>query len=217
MKAIGYIRRSKKSEDRTVSLAEQEQQIKAYCATKAFELAQLIRHDGVSGAKRSRFDEITKSLTENQGQVLVVYNLDRLARDASGLLNYLRLLTAQGIAVHEVGTGALDLVRSTGKLTVGVRGLMDEFFRDVISEKTIDALRYKRENGKRYTNLPPLGFVYQDGLLVEDPAEQQALIVVQACRVRGLGARRTQRELIRVGYRGRMSLGVLHKLLAGSL
>lgn len=213
MIATGYVRRSKKAEDNTVSLQEQEKQINDYCAAKGFTLAGIVAHNGISGAKRSRWIDINKAIVDSQSRALVIYNLDRLSRDAVGLLDNLRLLAASGVSVHEVGTGKIDLSKSTSKLTTGVRGLMDEFYRDVISEKTSDALRYKRENGKRYTNIPPLGFSYHAGLLVEDPLEQVALSVIERCKAQGLGARRTQKALLKTGYHGRMGLATIHRLL----
>lgn len=213
MIATGYVRRSAKSEDNTVSLQEQRRQIEHYCASKGFALAAVVTHDGVSGAKRSRWDEIRRTVKETGSGVLIIYNLDRLSRDAAGLLDNLRYLAATGVEVHEVSSGALDLKRATSKFTVGLRGLADEFFRDVVSEKTRDALRYKRENGQQYTHLPPLGFAYAEGRIVENPHEQAALVIVDSCRAQGLGARLTIKKLVAAGYRGRMGISTIHRLL----
>ena len=49
--AIGYIRRSKKSDDSVVSLQEQEHQITKYCQSHDFCLASVVSHDGISGTK----------------------------------------------------------------------------------------------------------------------------------------------------------------------
>lgn len=213
MNAIGYVRRSAKSEDNTVSLQDQEQQIRDYCSKKNFTVAGIVSHDGISGAKRSRWEEINKSILETGSKVLVIYNLDRLSRDAAGLLDNLRRLSLCGVRVHEVGSGVLDLSKSTSKLTISVRGVMDEFFRDVVSEKTSDALRYKRQQGQRYTNLPPLGYEYVDGKIVAHPQEQTALGIIAHCRLKGLGARRTQKALKNAGYVGRMGIATIHRLL----
>lgn len=218
--AIGYVRRSAKkrkpkagkADDKVMSLQEQERQINEYCARNEMTVARVIAHNGISGARRSRFDDINSAITETGATVLVVYNLDRLARDVSGLLDHIRSLAARGVAVHEVGQGALDLTKYNDKLLVGVRGLMDEIFRDVISEKTTDVLRLKRECGLRYTNIPPLGYCYQDGKLVEQEEEQTALHVIASCHRKGWGARRIRTALIATGYTGRMSVSMLHRI-----
>ncbi len=211
MQAVGYIRRSKKSEKGTVSLEEQAEQITSYCAKQNFQLAGIVRHDGISGAKRSRFYEIRTAIQQHNASVLVIYNLDRLARDAVALLDNLRRLAVEGVGVHEVSTGKLDLNRSASKLTIGVRGLMDEFFRDVISEKTSDALRYKKEHGQKYTRIPPFGYCYQEGCLVIDQAEQEALSFLRTCR---LSVRQARAALLATGFSGRSSHGLIAKLIS---
>lgn len=213
MNAVGYIRRSAKSEENSVSLQEQERQIREYCSKTGMECVRIVSHDGVSGAKRSRFDEITKSVYETESKALVIYNLDRLARDASGLLEHLRLMASCGVVVHEVKQGPIDLRKATQKLTISVRGVMDEFFRDVVSEKTRDALSYKRTNGLRYTNVAPMGFCYVEGKIVPEIEEQRALsLIAEGCE-RGLGARAIRRMLKAAGYTGRMSQSTLYRTM----
>jgi len=212
-KAIGYIRRSKKSEAATVSLQEQSQQISRYCFAHEFELVQVISHDGVSGTKRERFKDIEVALALSQAKVLVIYNLDRLARDGDGLMGYLKLLHKRGTDVHETSSGRINLDKALERFTVSVRGAVDEMYAGIISEKTKDALRYKREQGQRYTNLPPFGSAYRDGLLIVHPEEQRALELIQSYRALGLGARRAQKALQKTGYQGRMGVSTLHRLL----
>jgi hypothetical protein len=74
-------------------------------------------------------------------------------------------------------------------------------------------LRYKKENGHRYTNLPPLGYSYQNGKMIENEEEQRALCIIAACHRRGFGARRTRHALIQAGYKGRMGLTTIHRTL----
>lgn len=212
MIAVGYIRRSKKSEVRTVSLEEQEAQIRAYCLHRGFELREVVCHDGVSGTKRTRFAEIDERLRATKAVALVVYNLDRLGRDVAGLMDYLRNLQ-RGVLVYEVGAGPVNINNPREKIVVGVRGLMDEFFVDMVKEKTRDALRHRREQGRRYTRIAPFGFKWAGGKLESEPSEQAFLPLILNCISRKLGARKTRRELLSAGYRGRCSLGLLHKLL----
>jgi len=212
-KAVGYIRRSKKSEAATVSLQEQRQQIEHYCATHDFELVSVVSHDGVSGTKRERFKDIEVALALSHATVLVIYNLDRLARDGDGLMGYLKLLHRRGTNVHETSSGRINLDKALERFTVSVRGAVDEMYAGIISEKTKDALRYKREHKQRYTNLPPFGSAYRDGLLVAHPEEQRALSLLSHYQALGLGARRAQKALQKTGYQGRMGISTLHRLL----
>jgi DNA invertase Pin-like site-specific DNA recombinase len=52
MIAIGYARRSKESTARTVSLATQDELIRAYAAQTGLQLAAVLADDGISGGKR---------------------------------------------------------------------------------------------------------------------------------------------------------------------
>lgn len=215
MIAVGYIRRSKKSEAGVVSLDAQSEAINQYCDRQGYLLAAMVSHDGISGTKRGRFDAIEKSIVGTGAKVLVVYNLDRLARDNAGLLDYLRSLTARGIVLHESTSGRIDFKKSLGRLVVSVRGAMDEFYASVIGEKTSDALRYMKEQGLQYTRVPPLGWRYIEGRMIEDEEEQRALTIIAECRTAGFGRVRTLQRLRRAGYNGRGSLSTIQRLLEG--
>jgi len=52
MIALGYVRRSKESGVRTVSLEDQREQIAAYCAELGWQLVDVLADDGVSGGRR---------------------------------------------------------------------------------------------------------------------------------------------------------------------
>ncbi len=56
MVALGYVRRSKESGARTVSLEDQQERIAAYCQERGWQLAEILADDGVSGGRRERLD-----------------------------------------------------------------------------------------------------------------------------------------------------------------
>jgi DNA invertase Pin-like site-specific DNA recombinase len=213
MIATGYVRRSTKSEETTVSLPDQALAIERYCTSKGLTLSAIVAHDGVSGGERYRFDDINSVLTATGSEALVFGYLDRLARDSAGLLQNAEELTKRGIEIHETTQGRIDTKDPTQKLMLAVRSAMDENYKNVIQFKTRRALQYKKENGQRYTNLPPLGYSYQNGKLIEDAEEQRALSIIAACHQRGLGARKTRTVLVQAGYKGRMGLTTIHRTL----
>lgn len=215
MNALGYVRRSKKSKrgEGDVSIVTQESAIRDYCAVKGWTVAVMIIHDGISGTKGKRFDEINNSFRDRCCSVAVVYNLDRLARDSASLIQYFRRLAAQGVEVHETTSGLVDFTRPLGKLVVAVRGAMDEFYANIVGEKTRDALQNLRSQGRRYSHIPPFGYEYIDGLMVESREEQGALATVVRCKKRGWGRYRTHKALKASGYVGRGGLSLIQKLL----
>jgi DNA invertase Pin-like site-specific DNA recombinase len=213
MIALGYTRISKKGDDRSVSLDAQKQQIGQYCDRQGFVLSHVVTDDGVSGRKRSRFGRLDEAVKEFRPSCIIYYHQDRLARDV-GLADYLKSLAKRGIEIHEAaGAGKVDIKTADGRMVVNIRSAVDAAYAEKIGEKTADALSHKKRNGERYTNIPPLGFAYLDGKLIEHAEEQHALDVLRRCAEAGLGARRALRVLEAGGYSGRKSLTVIHKAL----
>lgn len=211
--ALGYVRRSAKSDERNVSVAQQAERIKVYCEKHSFTLADVVVHDGVSGGKRSRFDAIEMQRKQVAASIVVVYDLDRLARDNPGMLNYLEVIMAQGVQLHETTSGQLDYRTAEGVFMTQVRGAVQEFQRNLTGRKTRHALAYLREQGRRYTNIPPFGYRYVDGAAVPAPEEQSALEMLNKWAASGVSARMARKRLTESGYSGRMGVATLHKLI----
>ncbi len=55
--ALGYIRRSKESGARTISLEDQRARIADYCGAQGWTLVEVLADDGVSGAELNRLPE----------------------------------------------------------------------------------------------------------------------------------------------------------------
>lgn len=224
MKAVGYIRRSKKSEDNTVSLTDQHSHIRRYCENEHLELEQVLPHDGVSGGKRKRFIELKALIQKHEAGAVVFYNLDRLARDAAGLDDFLMWCAAEGIVIHETTSGVIDTKKAISKFVNRVRGAVDELYRDIIGEKTRHALDFLKSHGRRYSNSPPFGYSHrQIGWnekrnkpvceLIEDAEEQRALVIINRCARNKLGRYSTYATLRAASYHGRAGLSMIQRLL----
>lgn len=221
MIALGYIRRSAKfrrsakSDAHTVSLESQRQAIETCAKRLGCDLTHVCTDDGVSGRKRSRFARLDEAVKEFRPNLLIVYHLDRLARDVGGLLDYLQSLADRQIRVIEASSGTeIDLKDSTKWLGTGIQALFAEYFPRIVSEKTIAALGTLKGDGLRYSHIPPLGYCYNAGRMVPDAEEQRGLTILRACAADGLGARRAIRVLDANDYKGRRSLNVIHKTLS---
>lgn len=199
--ALGYVRRSKESGARTVSLEDQQVRIAEYCRVQGWHLAETVVDDGVSGGRRERLDRLAARVTATGASVVVVYNLDRFCRDVAAMLDTLRAYARRGVALHVVGRGRVEVESASGFLMAGVEGLMAEHYRRVISEKTRDALARLRTTGRRISRFAPYGFQLAPGgmLLVPEPHEQATLAVITALRASGLSLRAISRELAAQG------------------
>ncbi len=88
----------------------------------------------VAAMERRGFTRLVDRLEE--GDVLVVTKLDRLGRNAMDVAAAVKTLAAQGVRVHCLALGGVDLTSSTGKLTMGVINAVAEFERDLLVERT---------------------------------------------------------------------------------
>ena len=135
MIAVGYARRSKESGERTVSLEDQRERITAYCRERGWELVDVLVDDGISGGRRERLHRLADRVRGTGARVVVVYHLDRFARDVAALLDSVRAFARRGVELHVVGRGRIETDTATGFLMTGVEGLMAEHFRRLIAEK----------------------------------------------------------------------------------
>ncbi len=162
MNAIAYVRRSDKSEDRNVSLAQQEAAIRAYCQTAGLSVVHVLSHDGISGGNRARFDRIKEAVLTHKAEAVVVYHHDRFSRDVAGLLDTVREFDKKDVGVYVVNRGRIDVKSASGFLTNSMEGVVAEHFRLIIGEKTSHALKKLAADGYAYG--PPLyGFKNVNG------------------------------------------------------
>ncbi len=204
MIALGYVRRSKESDARTVSLEDQRARIEAYCQEHSFAVAEILADDGVSGGRRERLERLAERVKATGARIIVVYHLDRFARDLAATLDYLRRFSRRGVELHVVGRGRVEADTATGFIVTAVEGLAAEHYRRVISEKTRDALARLRANGRRVSRFAPYGHrLAPRRRLVVNPREQAVLGQIVALRGQGLSIRAISRALAADGVMAR--------------
>jgi len=80
--------------------------------------------------------------------VLIVTKLDRLGRNAMDVRATVDRLAADGIKVHCLALGGVDLTSPAGRMTMGVIAAVAEFERDLLIERTQSGLARARAAGK---------------------------------------------------------------------
>jgi site-specific DNA recombinase len=202
--AIGYVRRSKESGERTVSLEDQRERISGYCVEREWQLVEVVSDDGVSGGRRERLERLAERVRATAARAIVVYHLDRFARDLAGTLDYLRRFSRRGVELHVVGRGRVEAESASGFIVTAVEGLAAEHYRRVISEKTRDALARLRAKGRRVSRWAPYGYRFgPGGRVVPEPREQLALTQIVALGASGLSLRAISRALAVGGIQAR--------------
>ena len=82
------------------------------------------------------------------GDVLIVTKLDRLGRNAMDVRATVEKLEGEGVRVHCLALGGVDLTSAAGKMTMGVINAVAEFERDLLIERTQSGLKRARAEGK---------------------------------------------------------------------
>lgn len=83
------------------------------------------------------------------GDVLIVTKLDRLGRNAMDVRATVEKLEAEGVRVHCLALGGVDLTSAAGKMTMTVISAVAEFERDLLIERTQAGLSRAKSEGKR--------------------------------------------------------------------
>ena len=133
---LGYIRVSK--DKQTTALQEDALQ-HAQC--------ERIFTDKMTGQRFDRPAFLQLLDVARDGDVIVVWRLDRLGRSLKDLIETMTLLQARGIELRSIKEN-LDTTTPTGKLLFHVIGALAEFERDLIRERTTAGLEAARARGR---------------------------------------------------------------------
>lgn len=103
----------------------------------------------VSGVKKDRpqLDACLASLQE--GDVLVVYRLDRLGRSMTNLVDIIEKLRERKVGFKSLCDGAIDTTTASGELVFNIFSSMAQFERRLIQERTNAGLAAARARGRR--------------------------------------------------------------------
>ncbi len=100
----------------------------------------------VAAMERKGFAKLVDRL--ETGDVLIVTKLDRLGRNAMDVRSTVDQLAADGVRVHCLALGGVDLTSAAGRMTMGVIAAVAEFERDLLIERTQAGLNRARAAGK---------------------------------------------------------------------
>lgn len=97
-------------------------------------------------AQREGFSRLIDKM--EPGDVLVVTKLDRLGRDAVDVSTTVARLEKEGVRVHCLALGGVDLTSSAGKMTMNVINAVAQFERDLLIERTQAGLARAKAQGR---------------------------------------------------------------------
>lgn len=155
-----------------------------------------LQHDALKNAGCEKFfeDKITGSKIDRpgldaaieyarEGDVIIVWRLDRLSRSLKDLIEVVSDLESKGIGLKSVHE-SIDTTSSSGKLIFHIFGALAEFERNLIRERTHAGLKAARARGKmggRPKKLNP-----EKAKLAQDLYNEKTRTIKQICELVGV-------------------------------
>lgn len=218
IKAIGYIRASKK--EQALSPEAQRAALEAFASREGLFLTAIFT-DAASGGlpleKRAGLVAALDELKLTKASALLVAKRDRLARDVLNAAMIERVVEKQGARIlSAAGEG-----NGSSPEAMMLRGIMDVFAqyeRALIRFRTSAALQVKKNRGERVGRIPFGCQLAADGKTLEPcPPEMKLLIHMHELQASGLSLRGIAGILERAGVRNREGRPFSHVSIAGLL
>jgi len=221
MKALGYIRCSTEEQAIDgVGLEAQRVRIAAWCELSGTELLEVVEDAGVSGsrplAERAGGSQIESLLRSRnpKADTVVVLRLDRLGRDACETLHYLKKFATGKVGLVSI-SDRIDLSSPQGRAMAQMSAVFGELERNLISQRTSDALGQLRATGRVYGSIP-FGFSEECRHLVPDVTEQKILARIIDLREGGTSYLAIAEKLNREGIPAKRG-GIWHSMSVRSV
>lgn len=203
MKALGYVRVSTDEQAREgISLDNQKAKIESYCTLHDLELVGIVEDAGKSGKDLNRegIQQLMELVKKHRTHAIVVYKLDRLSRRVIDTLTLIELFQKHSVAFHSL-TESIDTSSALGKFFLNVMASLAQMERDLISERTKDALQHKISKNERAGQIPYGWILSSDGKTLMPVSEQQETIsLIKDLHSQGCSYRSICRELEKNGY-----------------
>ncbi|MGH8066991.1 MAG: recombinase family protein [Candidatus Entotheonellia bacterium] len=144
MRAGGYERvRTEAQVKDGVSLEAQQAKLEAYCLVKDWTLLPILRDEGYTAKhlKRPGLEALLALVEAGQVEVVIVYKLDRLTRSVADLDRLMKCFERRHVALVSLQV-SLDTTTATGRLMMKLLSSVSQWEREVIGERTRDALAH---------------------------------------------------------------------------
>lgn len=209
-KVIAYLRVSTdRQAEEGQGLDVQRQAIQKWAQASGKRVTAFLADEGISGSNgldtRVALADALDLLKRGEATGLVVYRLDRLARDLviqETLLAEIKRMGAELFSTSAAESGYLtdDPDDPSRTLIRQVLGAVSQYERSMIRLRLRSGRRRKAETGGYAYGAPPLGHRAYDGTLVPDEAEQAALARMAELQASGTSIRRIATTLGEEGY-----------------
>ncbi|WOO87032.1 recombinase family protein [Mollicutes bacterium LVI A0039] len=185
-KVVGYARVSTREQVEGFSLEYQKRKINVKAQSIEVEIydEDMYVDEGVSAKdlNRPQMKKLIQSIESGEVETLIIYKFDRLTRSLSDLVSFIDLCTQNQVSLISICEN-FDLTSAVGRFYVYVIGLLAQFEREQISERTINGLMEKAMQGYYpHGNKVPFGYIKDndDKLYIN---EDESKIIKEALRL----------------------------------
>ena len=137
-----------------------------------------------STLERPGMQEMLELVEAGRVAHVIVWRLDRLSRDTGDQSYLVRLFGRQGVRLHSVNDGVIDLDTASGRLHVGFHGVLAQYYREQLVENVQMGMEQAARRG-RWLNRAPTGYDMVNGELVPN---EVAPLVGRIFALRACGA-----------------------------
>ena len=160
---------------------------------------------------RAAFQQMLRDSKRRQWSVVIVYKLDRFARNKYESVVNRKKLTDNGVEL----VSAMENIPDTpeGKLFLAVIEGFNEYFSEDLKQKVNRGLRESWLKGNATGGIPPLGYVIKDKKYVIDEAEADAVREIFRKYAQGYKAQTIADELKEKNFRRKNGKFITHKFV----
>lgn len=135
--------------------------------------------DGYSGKSMDRpaMRELLQEINDGQVDLVIIYKLDRLSRNVINVYEFISLAVKKECNLVAV-VDSIDIHSANGRLAVGILALFAQWERELVIERTNDALLQMCETGLYPVGYVPLGYTKVDNKLLVNEEEKNWVIEI---------------------------------------
>lgn len=119
-----------------------------------------------------------------EGDIVVVWRIDRLGRSLLDVLNTVTLLRERGVKVRSISDG-IDPDTAAGRMMLGMLATLAEYERELITERVNAGMAAARQNGAKFGRPPVNPNVIQEKLEIVREVRAKGRTAEEAARLVG--------------------------------
>lgn len=204
-RAIGYVRVSTIEQVNGFGLDVQETAIRSYAKEHGYRLVDVARDEGLSGSNgldtRKGLADALAALERGEAEALIVYRLDRLARDLIVQETTIARLQEAGVTLLSVTEPDIDSEDATRVLVRQVLGAIGQYERALIRSRMAAGRAAKAAKGGYAGGRPKFGYRAVAGELQPEPTEQAVIGFARKLRAEGKSIRQIAAALTEEGHK----------------